>query len=324
VKLKKTISKGKKRVKKKNAQGKGKKSLQKSTQKSKDSLFRTLFNDEARARELCEAASGQNFPEDEKVSLCNLEDSLFNRFNDIGVAIGEQILFLHEHQSTLPINIPYRYLEYIVFIYGTWFVDRKLLFGNILVKIPTPKFFVLYNGEKPLEKTVLKLSDAFEVKGGKLELEVHIIDINYERGHEALEKSPNLKGYAYLIHKIREFQKTGLSRDESIANAIRTCITEGILAEFLKNLNFEEVCNMLNFEYNFEDELAVWKAEGIAEGEARGKAEGIAEGTAKGMSQSAQIIRALKEGVAVYQIAAQFNVTEEQVIELQEALFATA
>ena len=71
---------------------------QKSTTKFKDTLFRELYSDKQRAKELCEATTETIFPEDAEVLLCNLEDSLMRRYNDIGVAVARQLLVLCEHQ----------------------------------------------------------------------------------------------------------------------------------------------------------------------------------------------------------------------------------
>ena len=248
----------------------------KSTLKFKDSFFRTLYKDERRAKELGEATSGIIFPEDAPVQLCTLDDSVLNRYNDMGVAIANQLIVLHEQQSTINPNMPYRLLEYLLYTYGKWFMDKKMLYGEELVKIPMPKFYVLYNGEKELTETTLKLSSAFLMEDGggvDLELVVHVIDINYERNHEVLDKSPSLKGYSYLIAKIREFRKEGLSRDVAIAKAVRTCINEDILADFLNEHNYEEVCDMLDFEYKLEDELEVRGAQR----EQKGRLEALVE-----------------------------------------------
>ena len=255
---------------------------QKSTAKFKDSLFRTLYSDERRAKELCEATSGMTFSEDAPVLLCNLDDSLLNRYNDMGVAVANQLLVLCEQQSTINPNMPFRLLEYVVFVYGAWFVDRSLLYGEELVKMPTPKFYVLYNGKDKLDETTLKLSSAFMIDGGELELVVHVIDINYGRNHEILEKSPSLKGYSYLIAKIREFRDTGFNRDAAIAGAVRACIEEGVLADFLTENNFEEVCDMLSFEYNIEDELAVRGEQRERKGLEQGLEQGLKKGLKKG------------------------------------------
>jgi len=291
----------------------------KSTAKYADTFFRALYSDKKRAKELCEATSKTRFPDDAPVHLCNLEGSVMSRYNDMGVAIERQLLVLCEQQSTINPNMPYRFLDYVVRTYETWFLDKTLLYGETLVMLPTPKFFMLYNGTKPLKENVLKLSSAFAMGVGGLELEVSVIDINYERGHEILEKCSSLKGYSYLVHKIRKHRKAGNTRDVSIAKAVRTCMAEGILADFLNEHNFMEVCAMLHQEYKIEDEIAVRGNQR----EAKGLSKGLTKGLSEGLSKSAQIIRALKDNVPMNQITKQYEVTEEQVIEIQEAMFST-
>jgi len=280
-------------------------STSKSTTKYKDSLFRALFKDEQRAKELCGAISGIEFPKDAHVQLCTLKDSILNRYNDIGVAIGNRLFVLHEENSINP-NIPYRLLESSLYSYGKWFVDRKMLYGEELVEIPFPEFYVLYNGKKKLEETTLKLSSAFKMKDRKvmIELEVDVIDINYERNHTVLEKSPTLKGYSYLIATIRKFIDAGDSRDVAVAKAVRKCISEGILADFLSENNFEEVCDMLDFEYNLEDELAV-RGE---QREKKGRIEGMISVYFTEMSLNAQ------------QIAEKLGIKEKEVSETLDRL----
>jgi len=177
-----------------------------------------------------------------------------------------------------------------------------MLYGHELVKLPTPKFYVLYNGKDELKETVLRLSSAFEIEGGELELVVYVIDINYERGHAVLDKSPSLKGYSYLIAKIRDFRDSGLSRDEAIAKAVRACITEGVLADFLTDKNFKEVCDMLSFEYRIEDELAVRNKQERAEG----KAEGILESA----------MRLINKGKSLQEVTDLLDLSEEQTKQL--------
>ena len=113
----------------------------------------------------------------------------------------------------------------------------------------------MYNGKAKLKDKRLKLSDAFHINDGKtsLELTVDIIDVNYDSGHEVLEKSASLQSYAYLIDQINKNIGQGLKRDKSISLAIDHCIEQGILVEFLKT-NYEEVAKMLNWQYDEEAE----------------------------------------------------------------------
>lgn len=55
----------------------------------------------------------------------------------------------------------------------------------MLVKIPTPKFAVFYNGEKTRpEREVLKLSDAYENQSDEPQLELTCTVYNINPGNE--------------------------------------------------------------------------------------------------------------------------------------------
>jgi hypothetical protein len=77
--------------------------------------------------------------------------------------------------------MPLRILPYISDTIYTQIIDSDSLYGKKLVKIPTPQFYILYNGTEPLDETVLKLSDSFRAEASEfsIELKVKIIDINY-------------------------------------------------------------------------------------------------------------------------------------------------
>jgi hypothetical protein len=137
------------------------------------------------------------------------------------------------------------------------------------VKIPAPLIFVLYNGKKHLGSRVLRLSDAYmkaDAANAKpdaepaLELTAKVVDINYGSGAPALERSPSLSGYSYLIAVIRKNIQSGMTRDEAIVAAIDLCIKEGVLTEFLR-AHYQEVIKMLNYEYDAEAERRVLREE---------------------------------------------------------------
>ena len=264
--------------------------VQKSTKKYADTVFRTLFNNKKAAIELCNAILGTNYPENTEIKLCTISpDSLLSRYNDVAICIRSQLIVICEHQSTLNINVPLRILPYISDTIYTQIIDFDSLYGNKLIKIPTPKFYVLYNGKKKLKEDVLRLSDSFIVPSTEftLEITVKIIDINYANHNIVLEKSENLNGYAYLVFEIRKNLKKFASRDKAIKQAINTCIEKGILAEFLKN-NYEGVVKMLNYEYDEEAERRALIKEGKEEGIKKGRIEGIKEGIKEGRIEVAK------------------------------------
>ncbi|MCL1997602.1 MAG: hypothetical protein FWG65_02425 [Turicibacter sp.] len=229
-----------------------------SGRKYKDTVMRLLCLDSRRAIEVCNALSGTNYAPTAYVQHFLVEDKLLGRHGDILCAIENELFFLSEHMSTFNWNIPMRVFQYVSDSIELEFLKNANLHNTALIKIPTPKFFMLYNGsrsKKNLPK-VMRLSDSFIIpdKEPALELVVQVIDVNYGCGSEALAKSPTLNGYAYFIHCIDSHIKAGLRRDKAIANAIDTCIKEDVLAEFMSE-HYGKLVDMLGYEYSLEDEF---------------------------------------------------------------------
>ncbi|WP_294157886.1 hypothetical protein [uncultured Selenomonas sp.] len=154
---------------------------------------------------------------------------------------------------------------------------QKAMYQETLVKIPTPKFYMLYNG-KPQKKfrDVLKLSDAFNEEDGDLEIRVHVIDISYNEKNEILQSCEPLYGYSYLVHLIQAYKKESDDDDTAIAKAIDDCKKAGILTNFLAK-NGKEVIDMFKLQWNIKDAKKYWTEEahenGKVEGEIKGKAD---------------------------------------------------
>ncbi len=171
----------------------------------KDGVFTTLFNDKEKILELFNALNNTNYDADTDVQIQTLSDVLYSvRKNDLAFSIDNRFIVLAEHQSSICANMALRFLIYVPRVYEKT-VDNKLIYSNTPVKLPTPEFFVLYNGtdDYPLE-TTQKLSDLFIVKPDKipLELEVKIININKCKEHSILSKSTTLNLYSLFIDKV--------------------------------------------------------------------------------------------------------------------------
>ena len=68
----------------------------------KNSVFTTLFNDAEILLSLYNALSGSDLPLDTPVEIATLEDVLFNyRRNDVAFVLGDKIVILMEHQSSI-------------------------------------------------------------------------------------------------------------------------------------------------------------------------------------------------------------------------------
>ena len=238
--------------------------------KHKDSVFSALFNNPEALRKLYSAIEGITIPPDMHIDINTLTDVLIRgKINDLSFTIDNRLVVLTEQQSTISENLPLRLFEYVARVYEK-IIDNDKRFRKKLVKIPRPVFIVLYNGkEKFPDHQELKLSTAFmDIKGLKqsesdelpLELIVNIYNINQGHNPEISKKSVILKSYSILISKIYEFLNNKLPLDESLKLAIKYCIDNNILKDFLKK-HSKEIYGMLYGEYNIEDELAVVKEE---------------------------------------------------------------
>jgi len=246
------------------------KKFRRPNRKHKDSVFSTLFNNPDALRELYSAIEGIPIPPDMEIEINTLSDVLIRgQVNDVSFTIDNKLVVLCEHQSTISDNLPLRLLRYVSEVYerSVSFAKR---FQKNLVKIPRPEFIVLYNGNEDFpDYKKLRLSDAFmDVQGLKLsesnelplELIVHVYNINQGHNPEILKKSETLYGYSILISKIWEYRNSKMTLEESLKLAIKYCIDNNVLIDFLKKYG-KEVYNMLFGEYRIEDEIEAVKEE---------------------------------------------------------------
>lgn len=252
----------------------------------KDSVFTMLFGEQEAAVELFNALNGTDYAPDTEVKFTTLDDVLYHgKKNDLGFIIDNQYIVLSEHQSTICENMPLRQLQYISRSYERQ-VDSTSLYGSKLVKIPMPEFYVIYTGQQKWDKEYLKLSDAFAEEDqpvNSMELMVKIIKIGYNENNEVLKRSSRLKGYSLLLKYIRDFIKEGYAKREAINLAVRKCLDENILKDFLKT-HSSEVGSMLYDDITMEEFIelrAAERAEDLAQDIAKDIAKDMAEVLAK-------------------------------------------
>lgn len=98
--------------------------------------------------------------------------------------------------------------------------------------IPTPRYIVFYNGSNVKmeeEQCVQRLSDSFmDASVGKdFEWTATMININYGKNKELMERCQKLKEYAILIAKIREYNRS-MELIHAIDKAVEECIQENV------------------------------------------------------------------------------------------------
>ena len=285
----------------------------------KDTVFRMLFSDRKNLLSLYNAIRGAHYDNPEMLEIVTLENAIYMGMkNDLAFIIDTD-LFLYEHQSTYNPNMPLRDLFYISSEYQK-LVDKKSLYSSILQKIPAPQFIVFYNGtEKRKDSWVNHLSEAFENLPGNPKLELEVLTININEGHneELMEHCQTLKEYARYVNCVRKYARE-LELNEAVKLAVDECIRNNILSEFLR-ANKSEVIAMSIFEYDKEEEeRKLRKAEyeaGVAAGMKDGIKAGVADGISKGkiLAKKDAVSSLITLGLTVEQISSALKVDVETV-----------
>jgi hypothetical protein len=234
----------------------------------KASLFSDLFSDEEVLREVYPALSGNTIAPDAAISVNTLSDVIFmEQINDLSFTIGDRLVVLIEHQSSVNPNIPLRLLIYSGRLYEK-LTDSNNIYSTHRLPLPRPEFYVLYNGQDEIpDKMELRLSEMFSdtVEKPALDLIVPVYNINQGHNKDLLTRSPTMYGYSMFVYKVREYEKTTKDRGKAIVEAIGWCMKKGILIRYLKE-NSSEVSNMLLTEWKTEDAKRVWQREAREDG----------------------------------------------------------
>jgi len=270
----------------------------------KDKLFIDYFSDTERLIDAYNALTGSNYPPDTEIVITTLDNVLYrSQNNDVAFIIEGRIVVLIEHQSTINENMPLRLLMYICEIYKR-LVPQKLLYSEKLKQIPTPEFYVIYNGKKECpDQMELRLSDAFLLSQNAPCLELIVPVYNISKGHneELLKKSEALYDYAMFVSLVNEFEKGGDEFDAAVDKAIQQCIKCDIMGVYLENSS--EVRKMLITEWNDEEYREVMREEG--------REEGLEEGLE---IRTFEIAKSLKEeGAEIALIVKATGLSEEEV-----------
>ena len=271
--------------------------------KYKDTVFRKLFSDRKNLLSLYNAINGTAYMDASQLEIVTLDNAIYMGMkNDLAFIINTN-LFLYEHQSTYNPNMPLRDLFYISGEYQK-LVDLKSLYTSTRLRIPTPNFIVFYNGtEKNEDRWVEYLSESYENMSGEPNLELKVIILNINVGHnkKLMEECQTLREYAQYVAKVRRYSEE-IELNTAVECAVSESIQEGILKEFLQK-NRAEVIAMSIFEYNEEEEKRKLRK---AEYEA-----GMAEGVMKTKKET--VISLAEMGLSVQQIAQGVKVEEKTV-----------
>ena len=264
---------------------------------NKDSLFKIVFGEyPENALALYNAINGTNYSNVEDLQITTIKGAVYIGIENDVSFLFDNVMSLYEHQSTYNPNMPLRGLEYFSTLYSNYLDrvtgSRRKVYGESLYRIPTPRYYVLYNGKKEQpEHLDMHLSDAYEGKGD-VEVRAHMININQGKNRELIELCKPLSDYTRFVQMVREYRDQGLLIEEAIEQAIDRCIQEGILAEILQRERNRVMSSLLT-EFTEEEKELLYRErgyeagrkEGLEAGRAEGRAEGLEAGRAEGLEE---------------------------------------
>ena len=286
----------------------------------KDRLFKAIFGRDTEESkrwrlELYNALNGTNYTDPDALEVNTIENVIYITMrNDISFLVDSQ-MNLYEQQSTRNPNMPLRGLMYFSQLYQIYLTQRgKSLLSSKLVKIPTPKFIVFYNGsENEAGRWSMKLSDAFirEDKSGSFEWTADVINMNPKsKSNSPLQKKCKpLYDYIRYVYRIKQSLKSGNGKVEAVDEAVKWAIKEKLLDGFFKKQK-AEVTGMSLTEFDEEEFKRVCREDGYEDG--------VYD---KSIEDAENL---LKEGLPPEQIARCIGLPLEKVQELAQALCVTA
>ena len=288
--------------------------MAKHNRRYKDSVFVDLFSEDKTAKanflSLYNALHGTHLDSSAELKPLKLEQAMYTKLsNDVSCLIDNKIIVLAEHQSTINENMPLRCLQYVARLYEQ-IQDPKAKYYRTLQKIPIPEFYVFYNGtaKYPVQKT-LKLSEAYIAKSEQvpLELTVQVLNINTDKANKILMTCKPLEEYSLFVEAVR--RHTALDKEKGFESAIKECIQNGILKEYLQRKS-REVINMLLAEYDYDTDIAVQREESLM----IGIQQGFAEGSYQKALETAAAFKRL--GVDIVKIAEGTGLSREEIEKL--------
>ena len=174
-------------------------------------------------------------------------------------------------------------MQFMTRIYSS-IVPGRARYYTRTYTIPTPEFFVFYNGKSELPAiSELKLSDAFKdsTDNPALELKVKIYNIG-STDLPFVRKCDKIRQYSSFINYV--YENANMQDPDSCKEVIQQANQKGFLPNYLER-KITEVENMLCAKYDYDLDIQVKQEEAFANGEQKGIKKGIKQGLQQGISQ---------------------------------------
>ncbi|MBQ1516691.1 MAG: hypothetical protein IIZ46_00605 [Clostridia bacterium] len=244
----------------------------------KDRLFKFIFGNPENKEwtlSLYNAINNTSYENSDDIQLTTIQDAVYmNMKNDVSFLIND-IMNFYEQQSSYNPNMPMRFLIYAGMVYSKYIEtsDNYFEYSSSQQKAPAPQCVCFYNGTANKDdRIILKLSDAFGHNRSDIEVTVAMININYGRNKELMEKCKPLAEYSRFVDKVRIMLKETKDLGSAIGKAIDELTDDSLIKPFLM-ANKAEVTRMCITEFNEEK----FRNQTFEEGLEKGKKEGILE-----------------------------------------------
>ena len=196
---------------------------------AKDSVFVHLFQDKKYVLQLYKALHPEDVDATEDmIEIVTLENVLTdNIYNDLGFMIDKRLIVLVEAQSTWTANIIVRALMYLAQTYHDYIAKEELnIYGSKTLDLPEPEMYVIYTGNKKIEKESITLSEEF-FGGRKTDLEVTVHVLTDGKEHDIIYQ------YVALTKVLDDQVKLHGRTREAIIETIRICKDRDLLKQYL-------------------------------------------------------------------------------------------
>ncbi len=292
--------------------------MAKTQREHKDRLFKAIFgrNTEESKRwrlELYNLLNKTNATDPDALKVNTIENVIYITMkNDISFLVDDQMV-LYEQQSTFNQNMPLRGFFYFSQLYQKFLTKNKLSVArNGKIKIPTPRFFVFYNGKTYKDDIFkMRLSESFLIPdtSGDFEWTATVININEDRMKGIHKSCKPLYDCARFVAKVRESANGAAPTSSDIEAAVEWAATENLLEGFFERQKAEVIGMILT---EFDEEIYKQNV----------REDGYIEGRKEKAIEDAENL--LKEGVAPETIAKCVGLPLQEVLDLQKQLAFTA
>ena len=239
----------------------------------KDRLFRLIFGREenrAWTLNLYNAVNGTDYGDDALLEFNTMDDAVYMGMkNDLSFLV-DGYLSVYGHQSSTNPNLPLRGLLYLSGLYNKYVRQNSVnLYGKKRIMLPVPRFIVFYNGlDAVKDEYFLHLSDAFPEglrANSDAEIVVRMLNINYGRNREMMEKCEPLREYAWFVDRIRDNRRHGMELEPAVDAALDEMPKDYLIRYYLVG-NRSEVKMSLLTEYNEAETMELFKRDFLEEG----------------------------------------------------------